>query len=166
MVALDVREDFVQAVLDRSPQGDVLVAVSLAATEPLLAPACVQAVAVLLLRAAGAVRMVRATARQDAGPGFEVHLGPEPLADELGRALAALSVAWRLAGREADVLARDERVARQYVETVHGFDAETVRGFIVSDVPEAERRHRQAADRAGAAGEEPAAPPEKGEDSP
>jgi len=79
---------------------------------------CQRAVALLLLRVGGIVRMARPAAETRDGATearFEVVFDSGPCAAELAHALAALSLACRLASREAAVLQHDEVVARAYV---------------------------------------------------
>ena len=74
--------------------------------------------AVFLLSATRAVRMVSAGARSVPGGEtvvrFGVDLGPRFTAAELAHALSALSVAWGLGGREVQAVS-EERVARDYL---------------------------------------------------
>jgi hypothetical protein len=76
---------------------------------------CREAVGLLGIRTGGATRMARAVAEGADGLRYEVVLGERPSPAELGHAFAALSVACRIAAREAAVLRRDEAVARAYV---------------------------------------------------
>jgi hypothetical protein len=99
--------------------GAVTAAVSLVEDETVAAPLAEtvrHALALLLLRASGALRMVRAAATEDA-PRFEVACATPSSAAEISHALAALSVACRLAGAEAAVLRHDADVATTYVRT-------------------------------------------------
>jgi hypothetical protein len=82
------------------------------------APASRRALAVLLLRSCGLVRLVRACAAPDDGEQrlwLEVPFAGTPTPAELSHALGALSVACRLVGREANVLRHDPTVAALYV---------------------------------------------------
>src|SRR5207253_780468 len=117
-VDLDVPGAFQQAIVELRGGG-------VAVTVPLLEAAgpspsvCEQALGLLLLRVCGIVRMARAAAEMRDGvpqARFEVVFGTWPCAAELTHAFAALSVACRLASREAAVLWSDEGVARAYVE--------------------------------------------------
>ena len=66
-----------------------------------------RALAIFLLTATGALRMVRACAEEPEGGlacGIEVDLPAAPAAEEIGHALAALSVAHRMCARESTVL--------------------------------------------------------------
>ena len=114
MVPLDVAS-FQQAAVSLHPQRGVVAAVPLLAEAP-STQVCAMAVARLLLSTTGAVRMVRATAVAPGAPSFEVVFAHLPSAEELAHAFAALSVAWSYAGREAEVLARDERIAELYLD--------------------------------------------------
>jgi len=118
MVELDVPGVFQQAAIELQPHRGVVVSVPVL-SEPPQVSACETAVGAFLLRVTGAVRMVRAATGASRGPVcFEVVPGATPAAPtavELAHAFAALSLAWRCAGREAAVLAADERVAELYV---------------------------------------------------
>ena len=77
-----------------------------------------QALNVLLLHASHSVRMARATARASddvTAYGWEVLLDRVANARELDHALAALSVACRLSGREACAFQQDDYLARSYL---------------------------------------------------
>lgn len=76
-----------------------------------------QALAVFLLTASSALRLVRAHAvevDERRSFGFQVCLPAAPAAEEIDHALAALSTAYRMCAREANVLL-DEAVARCYL---------------------------------------------------
>ena len=117
---------FLQAGVEARPNRTVEVAVELARLEPGLPATSREAIAHLLLAASGAVRRARAVAEEGAGErwavGFEVVLdvldarqGP----GELDQALASLSVAARLCGREVRAL-MDESVAGLYLAARKG----------------------------------------------
>ena len=127
MVQLEVPGAFQQALVELQPERGVVVSVPLLAA-PQPAPPHETAVTRLLLATAGAVRMVRATTRRaPAWVGFEVVFAHVPTPEELAHAFAALSLAWRGAGREAEILARDVRIAQLYAgDGVEPRDAETV----------------------------------------
>jgi len=115
-VSLEVTGGFQQATVVVDAADGVVVRTPILDGEVPSAAACRDALGLLLLRACGVFRMVRAVV--DAASGavrFEVVLGAQPTADELARALSALSVAWRLAAREARVLATDADVAQAYL---------------------------------------------------
>jgi len=78
---------------------------------------CRQALGVLLLSAAEALRFVRPSAavNGDVVAGFEVTFGARPAVEELDEALRALSTACRLFAREAQLL-RDEGVAARFLD--------------------------------------------------
>jgi hypothetical protein len=128
-VELDVPGAFQQAAVEPHG-GGVVVAVPVLEAAAAPSSVCEQAVGVLLLRVCGIVRMARvvAEARNGYAPArFEVVFGSPPCAAELTHAFAALSVACRIAGREASVLWRDEGIARAYLgqcnpreEDLHG----------------------------------------------
>lgn len=118
-VDLEVPGAFYSATITSRGDG-VTAAVALldddaASNEP--SPTCRQALAILVLRTSGVVRMVCATASAGtpALPRFEVPFPGPPSAAELSHAFGALSVACRLAGREVSVLRHDETVADLYV---------------------------------------------------
>jgi hypothetical protein len=119
-VDLDVPGTFQQALVESNTQRGVAVSVALTAGgEPPL-PLCQEALGLLLLRSSAVVRMARAAVEageSGAGARFEAVFADAPSPQELAHALAALSVAWRLAGREAGVLANDEAIARQYLNS-------------------------------------------------
>jgi hypothetical protein len=120
-VDLDVPGAFVQALAEPRADGSTSMAVPLLAEARPAEPAaiCRQAVGLFLLRACGVVRMVRgaATRQDDTAPArFEVVFESAPCAAELAHAFAALSVASRIASREAGVLWGSEQVATAYVE--------------------------------------------------
>ncbi len=76
-----------------------------------------QALAVFLLSATGALRLVRAYAEEsDAGWcfGMQVGLPPSPAVEEIDHALAALTAAHRMCARETSVLL-DDSAARRYL---------------------------------------------------
>ena len=117
-VDLDVPGAFQQAIVEPRGRGVAVTVPVLEAAGP--SPSvCEQALGLLLLRVCGIVRMARAAA--DLGDGvpqarFEVVFGSRPCAAELTHAFAALSVACRIAGREAAVLWTDEKIAGAYLE--------------------------------------------------
>lgn len=120
-VELEVPGVFQQAIIDRVPDGLTRVGADLGASASIDAPGCRPAVAALLLRVAGAVRMVRVAADCSADgfrPRLEVVLSPPAKAAEVGHALAALSLACQLCAREVEVLRSDETAARAYLETL------------------------------------------------
>lgn len=75
---------------------------------------CREAVAVLLLRVAGDVRFVRSVLAEGCA-WLEAAYPVTPDAAELGEGLAALSVAWRMSGREAALLAADTDLAADFL---------------------------------------------------
>ena len=115
MVELDVPGAFQQASVALQLDRGLVVSVPVL-SEPLRAPVCATAVGAFLLRATGAVRMVRAATGTSRVPVcFEVVRAAMPAPAELAEGFAALSLAWRCAAREAAVLAADQRVAEWYV---------------------------------------------------
>ena len=121
VVDLEVPDAFQQAAVEPKAQRGVAVSVDVTASGEPLAMPCQEALALLLLRACGVVRMVRA-AVEDVGSGtaarFEVLFSDTPCSAELAHAFSALSVACRIAGREAAILQHDEIVARAYLKNV------------------------------------------------
>src|SRR5262249_26307377 len=77
---------------------------------------CHQALGTFLLRVNAVLRGARAVARPLDGPRFEAVLGSNPGVADLHHGCAALSVACRLASREAAVVAREEGVGGTYLE--------------------------------------------------
>lgn len=94
--------------------GGLRLAVALAVESP-LAGVRGDALGALLLRACGALRMLRACLDAQ-GPRFEVSLPPDPSSEEIAQGLGALSLAARCCAREAELVAADERIARAYWE--------------------------------------------------
>jgi hypothetical protein len=121
VVDLDVPGAFQQAVVEAKTLCGVAVSVDVTTSSEPLAMPCREALALLLLRTCGVVRMVRA-AVQDVGAAmaarFEVLFGDTPCGAEFAHAFSALSVACRIAGREAVTLQHDERVASEYLRAV------------------------------------------------
>ncbi|MGD0948411.1 MAG: hypothetical protein ABSA52_13365 [Candidatus Binatia bacterium] len=120
VVDLDVPGSFQQAVAQAKTPCGVAVSVDVTTSSEPLAMPCREALALLLLRTCGVVRMVRA-AVQNVGSGmaarFEVLFGDTPCGAELSHAFSALSVACRIAGHEAVILQHDEIIARAYPKT-------------------------------------------------
>jgi hypothetical protein len=115
MVELDV-PGFQQAAVERHPDRGVVVSVPVLSEAP-ATPVCAAAVGAFLLRVTDVVRLVRAATRTANIPVcFEVVHAAVPSPAELAEAFAALSLAWRWAGREATMLATDERVAHLYLD--------------------------------------------------
>jgi hypothetical protein len=121
-VDLEVPGAFPQALVEAGPDASVAASMCVsgdAADDGALprSSLCRDALALLLLRVSGAVRMVRATVVADGRAArFEVAFASDPAVVELAHAFAALSVACRVAVREAAVVRRDEEVARAYLE--------------------------------------------------
>jgi hypothetical protein len=122
-VPLDLPGVFLQAGVEARAGGAVEAAVELARLEPGLPAASREAIAHLLLAASGVVRLARAVVEEETGDrqavGFEVELDRRPGAAELDHALASLSVAARLCGREVRAL-MDETVAGLYLAARKG----------------------------------------------
>jgi hypothetical protein len=118
-VELEVPGAFQQAVIDRVPEHAIRILAVLGSDESVEGETNRAAVAALLLRVAGAVRMVR-VARECFADGFrprlEVMLPACATSVDFGHALAALSLACRFCAREVEVLRRDEAAARAYLE--------------------------------------------------
>jgi hypothetical protein len=116
MVALDVPGGFQQAAIEVESRRGVVVSVPVIADLP-HSPVCAAAVSRFLLRVTEAVRLVRVAIAAGHQPvSFEVVFTHGPLAEDLTHALAALSVAWRVAGPEVKLLAHDARVAQFYLD--------------------------------------------------
>jgi hypothetical protein len=114
-VALDTPDNYCQATLEQRSDG-VRVTAGLGASAP-ASDSSRTAMAVLLLRLGGVVRMVRAAGEECNGQSairLEVGLSRTPRTGELAHALAALSVACRLCGREVEVL-QDGGIAAEYL---------------------------------------------------
>jgi hypothetical protein len=119
-IGLDLADVYALAVAVPLRGGGVRVRAALAMPTPMAAMACRHAVAVHLLRASGAVRLVRAVRVDDADDwAFEIVLGPPVRAAALAHACAALTVAMRGAAREAAVLGEHADLARAYLALHH-----------------------------------------------
>jgi hypothetical protein len=114
LIELDVPQGFAQARVAAGPDGSIATAVFIGDGPP--PSPCRDALALLLLRASGSVRLVRAAAK--ATPGLEVALPPPVTVPALQHAFCALSVAYRLVVREAAALAHDASLAATYLR--HG----------------------------------------------
>jgi hypothetical protein len=108
---------FRQAVIRTCSNGKLAASVDLGGPPAgASSPVCRAARAHFLLRSNRLVRMARAAAAGET-PRFETVFDDVPSPAELGCGLAALSVACRIAGAEAEVLAHDEGVATAYLRT-------------------------------------------------
>ncbi len=119
-VDLDVPGAVHQAVVERRADGAVVMATPILDTAltgvQAASVTCRRALALLLLRTCGAVRIVRAVATvDDAVPARLEVVHRRPTVPELGDAFAALSIACRLAAAEAAVLWHDETAASSYL---------------------------------------------------
>lgn len=127
-VDLEVPGGFRQAMVEAAESGGVVASVDIATCTALASPPCQAAWGLLLLRACGVVRMVRAAAHAGDGGAprsrFEVVFADVPAPAELAHALATLSVACRLVDREAGVLAHDAAVATEYLRRWNTNEAE------------------------------------------
>ncbi len=122
VVDLESKGDFRQALIEVRADGSLRASVELARWESQVPVSC-NALALLLLMASGAIRMVRPMVENrgnEIDARFEIRLSSNANSALLGRGLAALSVACRHCGREAVIL-NNERIAEQYL---------AVRGFI------------------------------------
>lgn len=120
MVELDSKGDFQQALLETDPDGSRKATVELVAWEA-PAPASKDALAVLLLKAAGVIRLIRPVVEDSSdrvAARLEIHLPPDTSPVLMDRGLASLSVACRFCGREADVL-KNRRIAEKYLAVRH-----------------------------------------------
>lgn len=116
-VDLDVPGAFHQATVAAQGAG-VSVTVPVLDASAARAPVCEEAVGLLLARVCGVLRMARVAATMRDGvpeARFEVVFASRPCAAEMTHAFAALSVAARIAAREATVLWSHESVADSYV---------------------------------------------------
>ena len=105
-----------QAVVSTRPGGRIAASVDLnSGPADALSPACRMALASFLLRTNGVVRMARAVAAGET-PRLEIVFADTADPIELAHGLATLSVACRVAAREAEVLARDDHLARAYLD--------------------------------------------------
>lgn len=126
-VELEVPGGWFQAAVAPAGAG-VSFAVTLVTSAEVPSEPARNALAHLLLRAAGAVRLVRPFARGSAhatAAGLEIAWTDVPTAAEVAHSLRALSVACALCGREAEALQRDDDLARRYLETQMGARAQT-----------------------------------------
>ncbi|MEQ1858751.1 MAG: hypothetical protein ABMA13_02315 [Chthoniobacteraceae bacterium] len=98
---LSARDGAVRAVIEVASLADA-------------SPVCAEAVAVLLLSVAGDVRFVRPVFAEGSA-WLEAAFPVVPDFAALGEGLAALSVAFRIAGREAALLAGDEALASDFL---------------------------------------------------
>lgn len=119
-VTLDVPGAFQQATVEPRGRG-VVVAVPVLDVSPAerATDLGARAMGLLLLRTCGVVRLARAAGSLGDGdplPRFEAVFRDRPDPMELAHAFAALSLACRLAAREAAVLWSDDSVARIYLE--------------------------------------------------
>jgi hypothetical protein len=115
-VALDVQDDFCQAVVEEDGNRGVRVSVELVGCEALPEP-CREATGLLLLRCCAIVRMARAAAEQSnqrVATRLEVVFPGSASSAELSHALAALSVGSHLCRKEVNAL-QDEAMAREYL---------------------------------------------------
>jgi hypothetical protein len=121
-IELDVPRSFHQAILRAGPEQRLDLTVEIGSLHN-LTPSSRRAVAVLLLSAAGVVRLARPAAAADAKRSmlWQVSLTPDVTAAELGHGLAALSVACRQCAREVKLL-EDESIANDYLR-VRGWSA-------------------------------------------
>ncbi len=108
-VDLDVSDGYRQGLLETGPNGHLRLCSAL--PEPAPSP-CADALAIAALLTSGWVRMVRAI--YDGAFRLEVALGPGLGDAAVPCAAAALSVALRVLGDEAEILARDCAVASHY----------------------------------------------------
>ncbi len=120
-VDLGVPRDFYQATVEEQEGRDGGIRLSIGLTQGELSPkVCRWAAAFFLLTACSALRMVRpVTEGKDHGSAvsLEISFARRPCAPELNHALAALSVACRMIGREARLLHHDEELAKEYLLT-------------------------------------------------
>jgi hypothetical protein len=120
MVELDHKGDFQQALIETDPDGSRRASVELVVWES-PAPVSKAALAVLLLTAAGTIRMVRPVV-EDFGDRitarFEIRFSPDASPVLVDRGLSSLSIVSRFCGREVTVL-NNMRIAEQYLAVRH-----------------------------------------------
>jgi hypothetical protein len=120
MVELDSKDDFHQALIKAEPDRSRRASVELAVWEA-PAPVSKAALAVLLLTAAGTIRMVRPVV-EDFGDRiaarFDIRFSPDASPALVDRGLSSLSVVSRFCGREVIVL-NNMRIADQYLAVRH-----------------------------------------------
>jgi hypothetical protein len=118
-VDLGVPRDFYQGIVEEQEGRDGGIRLSVGLAQGELSPKlCRWAVAFFLLTACSALRMVRPATEgkeHESAVSLEISFASRPCAPELHHALAALSVACQMIGREAKVLHQDERLAREYL---------------------------------------------------
>lgn len=116
-IDLDVRGEFYQALAKERKGGGLLLSVELARPH-IASEEHRRAMAGLLLKASGIVRMARPAVeetREQAVARFETSFAHAPCAAELNEALSALSIACALCGPEARAI-QDEFVANNYFQ--------------------------------------------------
>jgi hypothetical protein len=115
-VAVDLQvQGAFRALVTARPDGKIAASVDLnGRPADSSSPVCRAALAHFLLRINRVVRMARAAAAGET-PRLETVFADAPTAPELNHALAALSVACRMAAREAEVLACEVEAARAYL---------------------------------------------------
>lgn len=115
LIDLEVPGSFHQAVIDQRPDAICMFVDALEVEMPTDA-ACRRALAIFLLRCAGASRMVSAVmASHDDGPRFQILLSPVAQPPLLSHALSSMNVACRLGAGEADLLSQDRALALAYL---------------------------------------------------
>jgi hypothetical protein len=127
VVDLRVSGQSLQAVIDSDGGSGANVRVPIGSFSR-LSPVSRTALGVLLLTVSSGVRHVRGGAREDSGSAevfINASLGAAPALDDVHHVLSAMSVAARLAAREARACV-DERVAAAYLET-RGWDGQSTR---------------------------------------
>jgi hypothetical protein len=112
-VDLDVSDGYRQGLLESGVDGHLRFSSELPAPSEEAASRCAEALAISALLTNGWVRMVRAV--YDGAFRLEVPLGPGLGSRAVPRAAAALSIAQRVLGDEAEILTRDPVVASHYV---------------------------------------------------
>jgi hypothetical protein len=121
-VDLEIPDGFIQAMITSTDSGQVRLSAGIVDQEFTSDVGC-EALAVMLARACGCFRMIRAVLEADpehVSARFELLFGSVPAAHEVSEALSAMSVAARLCAEEARTLVRDEVVSRAYLVR-HGY---------------------------------------------
>ncbi|MBN1421527.1 MAG: hypothetical protein JXP34_22330 [Planctomycetes bacterium] len=124
VVDLDVPGVFHQAVVEMGPNGAPLASVVLAPAEALGSPVRRVATATLLAAAAGQVPLVRPAVAAER-PALAVGFAADPKPSEIVHALASLSIACGLCGREVASLI-DEDLAERFLR-IRGWSSDALR---------------------------------------
>jgi len=122
-VDLDVPGVFLQAIVQARPGGGAIASVALAPAEAVASPIRRAATAVLLAASAGQIPLARPAVAETAG--FAVAFDADPKPSEVAHALASLSIACGICGREASLFV-DEALAARYLR-IRGWSSDALR---------------------------------------